>query len=99
MSIQVKTKTKIGRNDPCCCGSLKKYKVCCMRSIQSNINFEIGQDHHSSIIESIICTLKEECPEITILDITDTLTADNYRSYQIFIYYYLLIFIFSSLLY
>jgi uncharacterized protein YecA (UPF0149 family) len=23
--------TKVGRNDPCPCGSGKKYKVCCMR--------------------------------------------------------------------
>ncbi|MFV9631495.1 MAG: SEC-C metal-binding domain-containing protein [Methanosarcinales archaeon] len=25
-----KTETKIGRNDPCPCGSGKKYKKCCM---------------------------------------------------------------------
>ena len=26
-----KTNTKIGRNDPCLCGSGKKYKKCCMK--------------------------------------------------------------------
>ena len=28
-AIQVQTETKIGRNDPCTCGSNKKYKKCC----------------------------------------------------------------------
>ena len=31
---RVKTSEKIGRNDPCPCGSGKKYKVCCGRNQQ-----------------------------------------------------------------
>jgi uncharacterized protein YecA (UPF0149 family) len=27
----VKTDQKVGRNDPCPCGSGKKYKVCCLK--------------------------------------------------------------------
>jgi hypothetical protein len=30
--------TKIGRNDPCPCGSGKKYKKCCEKSKQSQFN-------------------------------------------------------------
>ncbi|HHX61507.1 MAG TPA: hypothetical protein GX707_12485 [Epulopiscium sp.] len=29
--IDINTKTKVGRNDPCPCGSGKKYKKCCLR--------------------------------------------------------------------
>jgi hypothetical protein len=86
MTTKVQTKNKIGRNEPCCCGSLRKYKVCCMNSLQTKFDFEKGQETHSTIIGSIISTLKEECPEITIIDITDTLTSENYRSYQIINY-------------
>jgi len=28
--IDMKTRQKIGRNDPCPCGSGKKYKKCCL---------------------------------------------------------------------
>jgi preprotein translocase subunit SecA len=28
--IDMKTRKKIGRNDPCPCGSGKKYKKCCL---------------------------------------------------------------------
>jgi preprotein translocase subunit SecA len=28
--FDIKTKQKIGRNDPCPCGSGKKYKKCCL---------------------------------------------------------------------
>ena len=31
-------KVKIGRNDPCPCGSGKKYKKCCMNKPQSSVN-------------------------------------------------------------
>ncbi len=31
----IRTEKKIGRNDPCPCGSGKKYKLCCMRKPQS----------------------------------------------------------------
>ncbi|KJS72629.1 MAG: hypothetical protein JL56_12770 [Desulfotomaculum sp. BICA1-6] len=27
--IDIRTRTKVGRNDPCPCGSGKKYKKCC----------------------------------------------------------------------
>jgi hypothetical protein len=34
---------KIGRNDPCPCGSGKKYKHCCMHKVQSTRRVERGQ--------------------------------------------------------
>jgi hypothetical protein len=34
------TRNKVGRNDPCPCGSGKKYKKCCMRKQQSDLLFE-----------------------------------------------------------
>ena len=83
MTTELQTKKKIGRNEPCFCGSFRKYKVCCMNSIQSKVDFEKGQENQSTIIENIISTMKEECPEINIIDITDTLTSENYRTYQI----------------
>ena len=40
--IVVKGK-KIGRNDPCPCGSGKKYKFCCGRQVQGRIILEISK--------------------------------------------------------
>ncbi|NYZ69629.1 SEC-C domain-containing protein [Endozoicomonas sp. SM1973] len=34
---EVKLANKIKRNDPCLCGSGKKYKKCCLIKIESNI--------------------------------------------------------------
>ena len=31
------SKNKIGRNDPCICGSGKKYKKCCMNKVQKGV--------------------------------------------------------------
>lgn len=33
---QKKEKEKIGRNDPCFCGSGEKYKKCCMEKVKDN---------------------------------------------------------------
>lgn len=40
---------KVGRNDPCPCGSGKKYKLCCMQKVQNN---DAKQKIATGIIES-----------------------------------------------
>ncbi len=40
---------KVGRNDPCPCGSGKKYKLCCMQKVQ---NDEFKQKIATGVIES-----------------------------------------------
>jgi hypothetical protein len=87
MSVSITTSAsngkKIGRNDPCPCESGKKYKVCCMETMTSGINYNEGQAEHTEAIDKIISTLKEECPKISVIDITGTLNSKNYRPYQL----------------
>ncbi len=41
---------KIGRNDPCPCGSGKKYKHCCLRL--GYINYDFGPLHYENVFEA-----------------------------------------------
>ena len=43
---------KVGRNDPCPCGSGKKYKKCCDKKSQG-IKFKAEKIHSSSIGDQI----------------------------------------------
>lgn len=79
---------KIGRNDPCICGSGQKFKKCCIDKIEIKRptilgQWSIGQDAHSEKIQECIEFFKEEFPEHTIIDVSDRLDAKNYQMYQI----------------
>ena len=61
---------KVGRNDPCPCGSGKKYKRCCMRNspqepqapLSPRFRFESGSyGGAGSFVPSIVC-LKQTAP-------------------------------------
>jgi hypothetical protein len=59
---------KVGRNDPCPCGSGKKYKKCCMKNLQENqsfsptFRFEAGSyGDTGGFVPSAAC-LKQESP-------------------------------------
>lgn len=73
--------TKIKRNDKCHCGSLKKYKMCCIYKTKNK--YIDGQLLHTVNIDNIIQTLKPYIPDYTIIDITDDLTEETYRDYQL----------------
>jgi hypothetical protein len=77
--------TKIKRNDKCPCGSLKKYKICCINNKTNK--YSDGQSTHTPNIQQIIHTLKDnlskEDNKYNIIDITDDLTEVNYRDYQL----------------
>jgi hypothetical protein len=42
---------KIGRNDPCPCGSGKKYKKCCISNFQNSDNNKAPNQNHKTIQE------------------------------------------------
>jgi hypothetical protein len=47
--------SKIGRNDPCPCGSGKKYKVCCLASANNtDFQFRWFQHLHAGLIPKLI---------------------------------------------
>lgn len=52
---------KIGRNDPCPCGSGKKYKQCCLKKekhdIYSLVRTTISTENYNSQISDVICNL------------------------------------------
>ena len=74
---------KIGRNEPCPCGSGKKYKKCCLNKPKENIKNFIGDIDLSDIFEShndYIHNRKVKNPEINekllnIYDNSDSLNA------------------------
>ncbi len=73
---------KRGRNDKCICGSGKKYKKCCLPyTLESKYN--TGQPDCSDLLLPILMRLKEELPHHVVINITDDLTVDTYREYQI----------------
>lgn len=82
---------KINRNDPCPCGSTRKYKVCCLVAEQmKKQKYEYGQQTHSERVASLMDRFAEairETPTIKtpkkIIDITDDLEESTYRDYQI----------------
>jgi hypothetical protein len=74
--------TKIKRNDKCPCGSLKKYKLCCIYNNKIT-KYNTGQVVHTSNVEKIMNTLKDQLDMYNIIDITDDLTEETYREYQI----------------
>ncbi len=47
---------KVGRNDPCPCGSGKKYKKCCFEKDQERL-------HHSSEVAGVTTEELEAMPE------------------------------------
>jgi hypothetical protein len=55
---------KIGRNDPCPCGSGKKYKHCCMHKVQSMRHVERGQidqiNHLHQLAKQVIPQLPDD---------------------------------------
>jgi hypothetical protein len=73
---------KIGRNDKCICGSGIKYKKCCMENMKKS-KYNMGQEYSSDIIYPILTRLREELPEHVVIDITDDLSVDTYKEYQL----------------
>lgn len=60
---------KIGRNDPCTCGSGKKYKQCCMQEDQKASNADIGtgspgNDYLQSALEHLVAGRLEEAESL-----------------------------------
>jgi hypothetical protein len=56
---------KVGRNEPCPCGSGKKYKKCCLRTEEENdfLYRRISQAHHGlveKVMEFLVHDLKED---------------------------------------
>jgi len=52
-------KQEIGRNDPCPCGSGKKYKKCCGSPITAKHTFEVVKSSSGSLAERISDITKE----------------------------------------
>lgn len=70
---------KIGRNDPCSCGSQKKYKKCC----QIN-KFTIIEDTEiSDKLKYIIEYLQNLNPNLSYVNITNQLNVKSYQQLQL----------------
>jgi hypothetical protein len=82
---------KICRNDPCPCGSEKKYKNCCMEiDLMKKQKYEYGQQTHTERVTSIMEQLSEGIQQASfittpkrIIDITEDLDENTYRDYQV----------------
>ena len=81
---------KINRNDPCKCGSGKKYKVCCLQSDYEEKNkYLFGQHTHTEKVADVISRLQQalanspDTKQKKFIDITLDLRESNYRNYQI----------------
>ena len=77
---------KTGRNDPCVCGSGKKFKKCCIKEVQfekPTNKYQVGQETKSDVLKLVIDILQETYPDFKILDISDYLDTINYRQYQL----------------
>lgn len=84
---------KIGRNDPCLCGSGKKFKKCCIdrveemekerreKLLQSYIDgHELSNDHMEYISEWFL--KQPEYKDFRVIDVSNILTPQNYRAIQ-----------------
>lgn len=89
-------KYKIGRNDPCLCGSGKKFKKCCIdyveqmeqehkqRELESFIN---GHEFVNEQLEYIRDWVIEQYPDFKVIDVSNIVTHLNYRALQTEHYY------------
>ena len=77
---------KIKRNEKCPCGSLKKYKMCCIDNKNNRNKYTEGQPVHTTQIQHVMDTLKLQLlSTYNIIDITDDLSDENsYRDYQLY---------------
>ena len=70
----IKRNKKIGRNDPCPCGSGKKYKKCCLNYNNSRfIHYEIGELWNNKFVLEKSIDYKKEFDEISTNVFNDTL--------------------------
>jgi len=86
-------KQRIGRNDPCLCGSGKKFKKCCVHRVEqlekerleklkkSYIEGHPIENEHLQYIHDWF--LKQpEYKDFKVIDVTNILTPENYRPIQ-----------------
>ena len=64
-SIMGKLRRKPGRNDPCYCGSGKKYKLCCLSKPSTELDEKETEKTGTSVITSIIDQLENTLVEHT----------------------------------
>jgi hypothetical protein len=76
-------KIKIKPNDPCPCGSGSKYKKCCENKQNVLTKYELGQEVSSDIIIACVNVLKSKYKNSKFIDITDDLTEESYKEYQL----------------
>ena len=79
---------KIGRNDPCVCGSGKKFKKCCVNKVVVNRPpalgiWSEGDPPDTYQVKECVKWLKETYPDYTIINVSDRLDHENYRMYQL----------------
>ena len=79
---QQPNKKKIGRNDPCSCGSGKKFKKCCFGKMVDTSIFRIGQSDSSPEVIQVVSHLSKCYPGFYFIDITNRLTAANYEQFH-----------------
>lgn len=68
---------KLGRNAKCHCGSLKKYKKCCLDEDESNFNRNMLDDQFVKIVKYIKTKHNK-----TVEDVTKDLTLSNYKTFS-----------------
>ncbi len=85
---------KVGRNDKCCCGSNKKFKQCCLSTLEQQKErygtvlrtaYERGHTISSDAVQQIFDWLKCDCCEyknFNLIDVTKILNVETYRPIQ-----------------
>lgn len=77
------SKVKIGRNDPCSCGSNMKYKKCCESKNTSGYQYDFGQEISSEKIKTTIEAFKIMYSNHNVIDISNDLSESTYKKYQV----------------
>lgn len=74
---------KQGVNEKCNCGSGLKYKKCCMILTIDPPKYRLGQQSSSAKILNCMTLFSSLYPDHKMIDITDDLSVDTYRDYQL----------------
>ena len=74
---------RIGRNEKCHFNSDKKYKKCCEKKVFQNEKYFKGQSESSLNILEIKQLILEDNTSFNVIDITNDISIDNYKTYQI----------------
>lgn len=84
----IKVESKIGRNDPCVCGSGKKFKKCCINKVVVHKTPKLGiwsEGDPPRTVRLMECIewLEKDYPNHKIINVSERLDHETYQMFQL----------------